>query len=659
MVYCGKALSNSQARILPYLFAVDLVIGLGLTVASLAYFEVPSMSSALALCASVYVVHVLLWSVSLRQLWRPIRMWERSSHQRPEQLLEADDTVESLPMRFTSVYALSWAVYWGGIAVCAWSWFPGIIKLGRQELVTVSFEVLASLIGASVLVFPLVRLLLLDTKTAIVTQIEQRGLPRKLVPTSLGPRFLALAIGIALAPVTWQVGSSWLILAESQRELTELQLKVDVEAAVEALDEGREPALSEFELVEELGETFASSQDASSAPDELTLVSVIDKRTERVSVAARTSNGRWLVAEAPVEIDGSDFWLAIGGLFAAVIGWSLATAAGSVRLLARPLARLESALERIVEVGDLRAVGRIPIAYEDEVATLVRRFNAMLELFEELAKAALAIADGDLRVKVVGQGDLQTAFSTMVTGLHELVDRIRAASFELTAEAAQIQANTSEQERAMTRQSGVVVSTREAMERLSRSASSIASSATVVLDNAERARGHSDEVGAQIAEFTSDVARISELLELIREVADRSDLLALNGSLEATRAGEAGRGFSLVAAEMRRLAERVTNTVDDVRTSLSDIEGASAASVAATDAGRELTTNTAATASQIVEVTQVQSDETTQVTASVGMLSELISESVAATTQTRAAAESLREQAMLLQEMIDHFQTED
>src|SRR5690606_24265254 len=104
------------------------------------------------------------------------------------------------------------------------------------------------------------------------------------------------------------------------------------------------------------------------------------------------------------------------------------------------------------------------------------------------------------------------------------------------------------------------------MHSLAQSSGHVAESVGGVLKDAERARENSDLTAERIAELNGHSLRISELLDVIREVAERTDLLALNGSLEATRAGEAGRGFSLVAGEMRRLAERVKSTVDDLRT---------------------------------------------------------------------------------------------
>ena len=103
------------------------------------------------------------------------------------------------------------------------------------------------------------------------------------------------------------------------------------------------------------------------------------------------------------------------------------------------------------------------------------------------------------------------------------------------------------------------------MQSLLDSAGNIADSARGVFDNAQKTRQTTDGMSGHVQTLFKHTARIAELLEVIRDIADRSDLLALNASLEATRAGDAGRAFALVAAEMRRLAERITASVVDVK----------------------------------------------------------------------------------------------
>jgi methyl-accepting chemotaxis protein len=145
-------------------------------------------------------------------------------------------------------------------------------------------------------------------------------------------------------------------------------------------------------------------------------------------------------------------------------------------------------------------------------------------------------------------------------------------------------------------------------------------------------------------------------LDVIRDVADKSDLLALNGSLEASRAGENGQGFALVAAEMRRLAVRVTASVQDVKKLVSDIGDSSSSTIMATEEGRKLARATTEAARSITLVSQQQRGGTEQVSQSVKGLTDVVTQAAAATSQTRTSAQGLKGHADTLSELVRRFE---
>jgi methyl-accepting chemotaxis protein len=307
----------------------------------------------------------------------------------------------------------------------------------------------------------------------------------------------------------------------------------------------------------------------------------------------------------------------------------------------------------------LSEIGRIPVVRRDEIGELTTEFNHMLDVFDELASAARAVAAGNLQVEMQGPGDLQDSFRAMVARLAELVMQIREAALEVASASAEIHAATYEQERAVGQQSDEIREVSIAIARLAGSATDISKEAGEVLTNAEQTRKRADEVVGEIAELGRHITRVGELLELIRDVADRSDLLALNGSLEATRAGEAGRGFALVATEMRRLAERVTGTVADVRATVAAIGTSNSATVDATKDSRELAGSTTQAARRIVDVIHTQGTETELVSSAARAIADAVASSAAAITQTRASADGLRERAERLERLIQQFDVAD
>jgi methyl-accepting chemotaxis protein len=91
-----------------------------------------------------------------------------------------------------------------------------------------------------------------------------------------------------------------------------------------------------------------------------------------------------------------------------------------------------------------------------------------------------------------------------------------------------------------------------------------------------------------IAKLSKRVERIGTVVEVIDEIADRSDLLALNAALEGAKAGDAGRGFSIVAAEMRRLAENVMESTKEIKNLITEIREATHAAKEASDGNKKM-----------------------------------------------------------------------
>jgi methyl-accepting chemotaxis protein len=194
------------------------------------------------------------------------------------------------------------------------------------------------------------------------------------------------------------------------------------------------------------------------------------------------------------------------------------------------------------------------------------------------------------------------------------------------------------------------------MDSLSESAAHVSEAVQGVLGNAERTLHNTDDMVRRIGQLTSHANRIGEILDVIRDIADRSDLLALNGSLEASHAGEGGRGFALVASEMRRLAERVTASVSDVKKLVSDIRDSGSSTVMATEESKKLAEGTTDAARQITFVTQQQRSGTEQVSQSIKGIADVVSQAVSATTQTRSSAQGLKSQADRLSALVKRFE---
>lgn len=193
--------------------------------------------------------------------------------------------------------------------------------------------------------------------------------------------------------------------------------------------------------------------------------------------------------------------------------------------------------------------------------------------------------------------------------IYESVAKLRTHSADLQNLSSSLASSTAQQRAA-------VEETRRTMDGLLGSARKIAEASQVVFENAEKTAKTTSNIQGATSGLVTHAQRIAEISETIRAIADRSDLLALNAALEGTKAGEAGRGFSLVAVEMRRLAENVMGAVREIKQLVGDIRLSSTSTVAATEDGAKLAAHTSESAHEITVVTQQQRASTEQVTQS-------------------------------------------
>ncbi|MBL0459344.1 methyl-accepting chemotaxis protein [Aeromonas enteropelogenes] len=239
--------------------------------------------------------------------------------------------------------------------------------------------------------------------------------------------------------------------------------------------------------------------------------------------------------------------LSLGTLIA--IALALALTWVVTRLTLKPLNQMQQALEDIAQgEGDLTR--RITITSRDEIGTLGATFNRFIDqvhrIVSDVSQTASTVQSASRQLYSLMEG--------MVTNAEEQQrqsDQIAAAVEEQSATSALMVAHASQTENA------------------SAEAASQVQSATTDLMNTVTAMEalardiHVSEQGIQRLE--QDVGHISSVLEVIRGIADQTNLLALNAAIEAARAGEQGRGFAVVADEVRTLASKTQHSTGEIQ----------------------------------------------------------------------------------------------
>ena len=152
----------------------------------------------------------------------------------------------------------------------------------------------------------------------------------------------------------------------------------------------------------------------------------------------------------------------------------------------------------------------------------------------------------------------------------------------------------------------------------------ISESVRVVYHNAERTMEHMRLIADRVSGLVAHNRKLAGVLDFVTEIADRSDRLSLNASLEGTRAGEAGRGFTLVAAEMRRLTENVTDSIKDIKRLVADGRGIAEAILLATEEGINLGAETSESAKQFTFIAHHEQAATEQVGGSLDEVLDLL-----------------------------------
>ena len=347
-----------------------------------------------------------------------------------------------------------------------------------------------------------------------------------------------------------------------------------------------------------------------------------DEPVEKVSYVKSFKPWGWVIGSGVYVVDVREaYWSAAMGLIVISIFVILAVGALAfflARSISIPLGETAAALDDIA-AGEGDLTQRLKVVGNDEVSSMASSFNAFVGRIEG---AMIEVRDATLKLGAAS-AQLKSAMDSNENSMQKQMHESQSIATAITEMASTVNEIAKSAENA-------AFSAGEANQE-AEAGNQVVSEAIISVNSlAKEVR----EAGEVIHSLNSDTQSITSVLEVITGIAEQTNLLALNAAIEAARAGEQGRGFAVVADEVRTLAARTQSSTEEIRQMIDSLQGGSAKAVAAMESGQGSTEVT-------VTKAETAGESLIKIVAAINSISDMNMHIASAAEQQSAAAQEI------------------
>jgi methyl-accepting chemotaxis protein len=339
----------------------------------------------------------------------------------------------------------------------------------------------------------------------------------------------------------------------------------------------------------------------------------------------------WVIGSG-IYIDDIDsiYWQAVGRMsligvviFMLMSGFSLVVG----KAISAPIERLHRLIAEVEQSGDLSR--RSGIAQEDELGKIARALDSLMERFQRFVEEAHGVA-GRLLSTSADLSRITREMSQDSDRARDQTDQVATAMNEMSSTVQEVARNATD----------AAQNTQEANKESGNGRQVVDGTISAINSLAEEVESASEV----IQQLASNSQGIGQVLDVIRGIAEQTNLLALNAAIEAARAGEQGRGFAVVADEVRTLASRTQESTEEIHQMIEVLQNGARSAVREMEKGRSK-------AQSSVEQATLAGTSLSRITSAVGRVSEMNTQIATAAEEQSVVAEDINRNVVAIAQM--------